>query len=97
MIRIKVKPFFYLKELLGAKELILELPAEATVLEVIEELTRRSNHALKEAIIDSNTGQIKPYYRILLEGRDLSCLGGLNTKLSDGDIISLFPPVAGGN
>ncbi|MDD1680192.1 MAG: MoaD/ThiS family protein [Methanoregula sp.] len=33
---------------------------------------------------------------ILQNGRNIHFLAGLDTLLSDGDIIALFPPAAGG-
>jgi len=96
MIRVKIKPFFHLREILGGKELLLQLPPDSTVLEVIEELDRRSNHRFKQTILDETAGRIRPYFRIMLEGRDLNAADALSTRLSDGDTIALFPPVAGG-
>lgn len=97
MIKIKVKPFFHLKEILKDKELTIELPPGSTLLDVIEELTKRFGPPFKEAVLDKNTGKVRSYYRILLGGRDLNQLVDMKTKLCDGDTISLFPPVAGGN
>ena len=96
MIRIKVRPFFQLKEILKEKELTIELPPESTVSDAIAELTKRFGPSFKEALIDKNTGKVRAYYRVLLRGRDLHQLGNLGTKLCDGDTISFFPPVAGG-
>ncbi len=36
--------------------------------------------------------RIKSMWRVLLNGRDLSYVGGLETKVSGGDEISIFPP-----
>src|SRR3989337_351620 len=97
MIRIKVRPFFQLKEILKEKELTIELTPGSTVLDAIEELTKRLSPSFKDAVIDKNSGKVRAYYRVLLGGRDLHQLDDLNTKLCDGDTISFFPPVAGGN
>jgi len=40
--------------------------------------------------------KVKEMVKILVNGRDVRELRGLETELSDGDCISIFPPVAGG-
>jgi sulfur-carrier protein len=97
MITIKIRPFFHLKGILKTKELTIELPLGSTVLDLIEELTKKFGPSLKEILIDENTGKVRPYYRILLGGQDLHHSEDMDTILCDGDILSLFPPVAGGN
>ncbi|MFQ5904486.1 MAG: MoaD/ThiS family protein [Candidatus Binatia bacterium] len=48
-------------------------------------------------LLDSETGGVRSFYRILLGGRDYRCLENrLETSLTDGDQIAIFPPVAGG-
>jgi molybdopterin synthase sulfur carrier subunit len=39
---------------------------------------------------------LQRYIKVLVNGRGLHVLQGLDTPLSDGDIIALFPPIAGG-
>jgi len=41
-------------------------------------------------------GQLRRYIKILVNGRGLHVLQGLDTPLTDGDVVALFPPVAGG-
>ena len=96
MIQIKVKPFFHLKELMGGKETALQLDSGATVGDALEELCRRFGEKFRESLIDPLTGKVRPYYRILVEGKDFHQLEDLATHLAEGDVISLFPPVAGG-
>lgn len=40
-------------------------------------------------------GSIKPFLRIFVGERDIAGLSGLETRLQDGDVISIIPPVAG--
>ena len=41
-------------------------------------------------------GDIRPYFRITLNGIDIGMSKGLDTPVSDGDRISIFSPIAGG-
>lgn len=41
-------------------------------------------------------GRVKAMYKILVNGRDIEFLNGLDTRLKEGDVVDVFPPVAGG-
>jgi len=96
MIQVKVKPFFHLKDLMGGGEMTLHLNDGAKVGDVLEELCRRFGEELRGALMDPQTGKVRSYYRVLVGGKDFHQIEGLNTPLSAEDVISLFPPVAGG-
>ena len=50
---------------------------------------------MKELIFDEND-QLHSWISILKNGRNIKALDGINTPLTDGDILAIFPPVAGG-
>ena len=50
---------------------------------------------MKDLIFDEND-QLHSWISILKNGRNIKALDGINTTLSDGDILAIFPPVAGG-
>ena len=60
--------------------------------ETIEELLRKTG--LYDTVIEN--GKVRSMYKVLVNGRDIEFLDGLKTKLKDGDVIDVFPPVAGG-
>ena len=49
-----------------------------------------------EHIVHPDTGKIKSHFHILLNGRDIESLKGLDEKVMDGDTITCVPPVGGG-
>ena len=51
---------------------------------------------LLEAILDPTTGELKPYFNILLNGHQIQRMGGIHTKLKHKDELAIFPPVGGG-
>jgi len=50
---------------------------------------------MKELIFDESD-QLHSWISILKNGRNIKALDGINTPLADGDILAIFPPVAGG-
>ena len=41
-------------------------------------------------------GDIRSFVAIMVNGRDIRHLDGIETRISDGDSLDIFPPVAGG-
>ncbi len=50
---------------------------------------------LKPAILDENQ-EIKGFIKILVNGKEIQFLNGLNTKLRNGDKVAIAPAIAGG-
>jgi molybdopterin converting factor small subunit len=46
-------------------------------------------------IIFTETGDVRPYARILINGRSYQFVGGLNAELQDGDAVALIYPWLG--
>jgi len=95
-----VKPYLFLRQALGAKEINLDLPKETNVQELLKVL--RLDYGLPENFktavgsLKLLDGYIPVGLLILVNGHNIRQLQGLDTILADGDIISLFPPAAGG-
>jgi molybdopterin synthase sulfur carrier subunit len=66
-----------------------------TVLDLLNQLCEEQGSKFCNSIFDKE-GQLQRYIKVLVNGRGLHVLQGLDTPLSDGDIIALFPPIAGG-
>ncbi len=90
---IKVRAFGGFRELLG-RELSLSLPEGTTVRRLLEELGGGAP-AFAAEVLDAG-GRLRPYVRILRNGRDVRNADGLETVMAEGDEIALFPPLAGG-
>lgn len=52
------------------------------------------NQKLHDSIFDD--GHLKPYLRVMLNGRNIEFALGLDTPLGDADEVAVFPPVGGG-
>jgi molybdopterin synthase sulfur carrier subunit len=93
-----VRFFTSLRELIGKKEQTLRFPdSEAvTVNTVLERLAKRYGKEFVEYVYDRKTGEVKSFLQFLINGRSASALNGLDTKLEDGDVLAIIPPVGGG-
>lgn len=80
------------RKLLGKENMSVELKeGEATVKGLIERLDKEYEGKLWETISKSNLN-----ISILVNGRDIEFLRGMNAYLSDGDRVAIIPLVAGG-
>jgi sulfur-carrier protein len=66
----------------------------STVREVIEHL--ESDHPGLRAAILADGGEIHRFINIYLNDEDVRFSGALETPVSDGDVMSILPAVAGG-
>jgi molybdopterin synthase sulfur carrier subunit len=41
-------------------------------------------------------GQLRPHFKIMLNGHDITLIQGMETPVEEHDQIAIFPPVAGG-
>ena len=88
MIRVTLRVYATLIEYLGLRQTIIKLPSQSTIKDLLEKTN------LAKEIIEDN--KIKPLYKVLINGRDIDFKKGLWTELADGDVIDIFPPLAGG-
>ncbi len=96
--RISVRFFTILREVTGKKEETLEFPKGETVTvnSVLGKLAERYGKGFKKYVYDSKTKEVKGFLQFLVNGRSASSFDGLDTKLADGDVLAIIPPVGGG-
>ena len=87
---VKIKAFANLREFFGG-EISVKLKEGAVLKDLLSPVFLLPE-AVK-AIINSESGEIKPSILILKNGRNIRFLGGLLSKLEDGDEVSIFPPL----
>ncbi len=90
----KVKLFATLRQLVGVKEIAVNLEVGDTVGSVLDKLVAY-HPALGEHILDKE-GNLEAYINVFVSGRSMRFLDGLDTSLSESDVLAIFPPVAGG-
>ena len=73
---------------IGRIEFIASVPKLRAILdEIVERYSIRS-------IIFTDLGEIKPWVRVLVNGRSHELVGGLDSTIHDGDTIALVYPYA---
>ncbi|HYF78454.1 MAG TPA: ubiquitin-like small modifier protein 1 [Symbiobacteriaceae bacterium] len=71
------------------------LPPGATVRDALAHLFALTP-ALQEHVIDPATGELLPFVQVMLKGRLVRDLQGLDTPVGENKEMAIFPPVAGG-
>ncbi len=89
-----VRLFATLRDLLGTKSIEISVERPTAVRQVLEMIVE-SHPALGPKLWDAE-GRLTGYLTVLLNGRSIEYLSGLDTSVDDTDNISLFPPVGGG-
>jgi molybdopterin synthase sulfur carrier subunit len=52
------------------------------------------NPPIRDILLDN--GQLRPHFKIMLNGHDITLIQGMETPVEEHDQIALFPPIAGG-
>lgn len=94
--KVKVTGRFFatFKQITNQREIELTMEEGATIEQFLEVVFDQYS-SLRDKIFDGNN-ELRPWIHILKNGRNIKFLGGINTIITDGDVIAMFPPVAGG-
>jgi molybdopterin synthase sulfur carrier subunit len=90
----RIRTYATLRDLLGVSAINLALSGPADIRAVLDRLAE-DFPALRGKLWDSE-GHWSGFVTVLLNGRSVEYLQGLETPVQEDDHISLFPPVGGG-
>jgi molybdopterin synthase sulfur carrier subunit len=91
-VNITVRLFGGMRDFAGTSTVNISLDPRAVVSELLAELYRRYP-ALQKRL---KPGLTKGYINLVVNGRNVRFLNGLDTLLSDGDRVAFLPPIGGG-
>ena len=94
MMKVKVKYFTTLRELAGAPEERIELKEGAMLADLIKIIASKYGKEAQDYLYTK--GKVDPSIYFLINGKNSRILSGLKTKLKNGDIIAIIPPIGGG-
>ena len=94
-IKVKVRFFTRLRELVGKREVELEFKEHITAADLLSFLDERYGSGFKNYIYGED-GKVRSFLQFLVNGKSVSALEGFETRLKNGDVIAIIPPVGGG-
>jgi MoaD family protein len=84
------------QRLSGKKRFQMKLEEPATVRKIVTNLTETFSPEFKQALVDSQLDDPRPNTLILVGGKEVNVLQGLETEVKDADEVVLLPVVHGG-
>ena len=96
MITVTVRTILTIKKILGKGEIELSVPEKSTMQELVTTLVNSFGDELASLLLDPKTRKILPHIRLMVNGRDIAFLSGMETVLQPGDDVLILPPVSGG-
>ncbi len=91
---IKVSFFATLRLALGVDSVNIKIKEPITVKELLDIVSNKIGISIKDKLLEKN-GSIKRGTIILINGKNIIHLQGVDTKISSGE-VAIFPPAGGG-
>jgi len=96
VIQVEVRFLGTFQRLTGKKRVQLKLGEPVTVRDVVAKLTETFSSEFKRVLVDSQLDDPRPNALILVDGKEISAVQGLETEVKDSQEIVLVPMVHGG-
>lgn len=94
--KVSVRLFTVLREIAGKGEETLEFSVKGvTVKDVLETLAKRHGKEFREYLYDDKN-RVREHLQLLVNGKSVSLMEELKTRLREGDQVAIVPPVGGG-
>jgi molybdopterin synthase sulfur carrier subunit len=95
-LKVEVRLFANLRELTKMKVVVEDIKSGTSIGDVLQKICERFGARFRERVLNKR-GQPNENVKVLLNGHNIVFLEGVATKLKDGDVIAIFPPVGGGS
>ncbi|MBS7624068.1 MoaD/ThiS family protein [Candidatus Bathyarchaeota archaeon] len=92
---VKIRMLGLFKKVAGREEILLNLSGELRLREVIERILEEVD-GLRDFLLDPELKDPRPNTIVLVNGKEISLLGGPEAVIKDGDEIVLIPVIHGG-
>jgi molybdopterin synthase sulfur carrier subunit len=96
VILVKVRTILTMKTIMGSGEIELPVADGSTLGQLIVTLVNRYGDDLASHLYEPNSKNLRSYIRLMVNGRDIAFLNGMETVLRNGDEVLILPPVSGG-
>jgi len=95
-IKLKVKLIGVFRGLSGRDQLHIDFEKPVSIETMIKKIVELFSHSFKQTLIDPVSNDPRPNTIILVNGKEISVLNGIETEVNDGDEIVLIPVSHGG-
>jgi molybdopterin converting factor small subunit len=95
MLTVTVKFIGVLHQVFKKKQVKLRFARSPTVKEIVEKLAETSSEA-RRSVLETELNQIHPALLVLVNGKEISALDRIDTRVRDGDEIVLISVSHGG-
>jgi molybdopterin synthase sulfur carrier subunit len=96
VVKVKIYTILALKKILGQRELEVSLPPGSTVKDLLSWMINEWGDQLSSHLLHPGSDRLLPHIRLMVNGRLIEFLNGMETVLQDGDEFSMLPIVTGG-
>ncbi len=96
MIKVKVYTILALKKVLGQREFEVSLAPGSTVKDLISWMIDKWGDQLSSHLFKPGSDTLLSHIRLMVNGRSIEFLKGMETVLQDGDEFLMLPLVSGG-
>lgn len=92
--KILVKYFAGIRENVGKRSEEVEVKEGSTIREVISLLSETHGTKFRDLVLDGD--ELREHVNVLVDGRSMRVLEGLDTKIARECVLAIFPAVGGG-
>ncbi|OGP70081.1 MAG: hypothetical protein A2169_15270 [Deltaproteobacteria bacterium RBG_13_47_9] len=96
LIKVKVYSILTLKKILGQREFEVSIPPGSTVKDLLFWMINKWGDKLTRHLFTPGSNSLLPHIRLMVNGRSIEFLNGVETILQDGDEFLMLPIVSGG-
>jgi molybdopterin converting factor small subunit len=97
-LRVHLRLYGVFRTAAGSSNLSIELPASKTTVRnaIAQLVSDPAYRTVKSLLFDEETTDPRPNALIMISGREIGTLNGLDTEVSENDEVSLLPIAHGG-
>jgi len=95
-LKIRVQYFGFIKNLLNKREQHIELNEDTSISDLLNKLAGINGAAFRKEVYEPGLKDVKMGFSVTVNGVLMGQLGGLDTKLSEGDNVILMSLMSGG-
>jgi MoaD family protein len=95
-LKVRVQYFGYIKNMVNKREEEFELGEDASLSDLLNKLAGVHGKAFKKEVYEPGLKDVKTGFSVTVNGVLMGQIGGVDTKLSDGDNVILMSLMSGG-